>query len=68
MRRGAHHRRASRPAALSGNRARAALIQLLYGCTAERLQSFTADELAATHNIKPAKAQEMLAAARERRA
>ena len=53
---------------VSRKRARAALSMLLAGCTNERLAGFTAAGLAASYNVSPAKAEEMLAAARKARA
>lgn len=52
---------------LSRKSATAALTQLLYYCTDERLQSFTAASLAATHNVDQATAGQMLEAARRAR-
>lgn len=52
---------------LSSKRAASAVAMLLSGCTAERLASFTGASLAAAYNVPPAKAEEMLAAAKEAR-
>jgi hypothetical protein len=57
-----------RPPHVTRKRATAHLAMLLSACTDERLRSFTAADLAKTHNVTPAKAEEMLADARERRA
>jgi hypothetical protein len=57
-----------RTSQLSSKRAAAALAQLLSGCTSERLASFTAAGLAATHNVPLSRAEAMLAAARQGRA
>jgi hypothetical protein len=48
-------------------KARRALATLLRDCRAEMLPRFTAQGLAATHNVTPAVAAEMLAAARRER-
>lgn len=53
---------------MSGKQAEAALAQLLYFCTPERLASFTAAHLAATHKVSVAQAEKMLADARRMRA
>ena len=52
---------------LSRPKAERALVALLYGCTDERLQGFTAAGLAASYNVAIAKAEAMLADARRRR-
>jgi hypothetical protein len=52
---------------ISGKKAHAALTMLLTGCTEERLREFTADSLAASYNVPHAKAEEMLARARQGR-
>jgi hypothetical protein len=53
---------------ITQKRARAALSQLLYGCTAERLAGFTAAGLAGSYNVPLATAEQMLSAARKVRA
>lgn len=53
--------------ALSKPKATMALAQLLYGCTPERLASFTAQGLSAAYNVPPATAERMLGEARGRR-
>lgn len=52
----------------SGASAKARLAVLLACCTPERLASFSADSLAATHRVKFADVTQMLAQARDRRA
>jgi hypothetical protein len=52
---------------LSRKSAAACLAQLLYFCTEERLRGFTAEGLAASYNVPPAKAEEMLSRARQGR-
>lgn len=52
---------------ISSKRAAASLAMLLAGCTAERLAGFTAAALSAAYNAPPAKAEEMLARARQGR-
>jgi hypothetical protein len=54
-------------ARLSAKRATAALTNLLYGCTAERLAGFTAAGLAKSWNVSVATAERMLVAARSER-
>lgn len=54
-------------AKMSQRRATAALTNLLYFCTVERLAGFTAAGLSASYNVPPAKCAEMLAAARKGR-
>jgi hypothetical protein len=49
---------------ISGKRATSALTQLLYGCTDERLQGFTAASLAGSYNVPLATAERMLDGAR----
>jgi hypothetical protein len=56
-----------RTSQLSSKRAAAVLAQLLSGCTSERLASFTAAGLAGSYNVPVAKAEVMLAAARQGR-
>lgn len=51
----------------SGASARSRLAMLLAGATDQRLASFTADSLAATHRVPFATAAIMLSEARERR-
>ena len=53
--------------ALSKPKATAALTQLLYGCTLDKLASFTAEGLAASYNVPLATAERMLREARGRR-
>lgn len=48
--------------------AETALVQLLYGCTTERLASFTADSLAASYGVKRDRVEQLLVEARLRRA
>jgi hypothetical protein len=52
---------------LSSKRATGALVNLLTGCTAERLAGFTAASLAASYNVTPEKAAELLNRARQGR-
>lgn len=52
---------------IDGREARAQLSMLLAGATDERLRGFTAAGLAATHRVKRAVVEEMLAEARRRR-
>jgi hypothetical protein len=56
-----------RTSQLSGNKAKAALAQLLAGCTKERLAGFTAASLSASYNVPHDKAEELLARARQGR-
>lgn len=51
-------------ASLSRPKAELALTGLLYGCTDERLQGFTAEGLAASYNVALPRAQALLDAAR----
>ena len=53
---------------ITQKRAAAALTQLLYGCTDERLAGFTAQGLAGSYNVPLATAEQMLTAARRTRA
>lgn len=52
---------------LSRPRATAALTNLLYGCTAERLAGFTAAGLSNSYNVPVARAERMLGDARRGR-
>jgi hypothetical protein len=52
---------------ISGKKARASLSMLLSGCTRERLAEFTPEKLSAMWNVPLARAQAMLAEAKERR-
>jgi hypothetical protein len=49
---------------ISAKRAAAALQQLLYGCTDERLAGFTAAGLAGSYNVPVETAERMLSGAR----
>jgi len=55
------------PSQISAKGARAQLVQLLHGCTKERLASFTAAGLARSWNVPEATAAELLAKARQGR-
>jgi hypothetical protein len=55
------------PSRISGKCAKMALTSLLYGCTLERLASFTAQGLAASYRVPIAEAERMLSRAREGR-
>jgi hypothetical protein len=57
----------ARPSRISGKCAKQALVSLLYGCTPERLASFTAQGLAASYRVPIAEAERMLAKARQGR-
>jgi hypothetical protein len=52
------------PSRITGKQAEAALVQLLYGCTPERLASMTAESLAGSYRVPLATAEKKLAAAR----
>ena len=52
---------------VSQRSAKAALVQLLTGCTLERLREFTVEGLAATYRVPAAQIRPMLDQARERR-
>ena len=53
--------------ALSKPKATMMLTQLLYGCTPERLASFTAEGLSGSYNVPLATVERMLGEARGRR-
>lgn len=55
------------PSRISKKSASFALANLLCGCTAERLGSFTASGLAAMYNVPAATVEKMLGDARRRR-
>lgn len=52
---------------LSRKKAESALTMLLVGCTAERLQGFTATGLAASYNVPVERVEALLGDARRRR-
>jgi hypothetical protein len=60
-------RAAGRTAQITQAKAATALTCLLYGCTKERLAGFTAQGLSGSYNVPVAKAEEMLARARQGR-
>jgi hypothetical protein len=53
-----------RSSKISAKRARLALTQLLFGCTAERLASFTPASLSQSYNVPREEAERMLDRAR----
>lgn len=55
------------PRQTDGNAPVLALTGLLYGCTDERLASFTASGLASAYNVPLARVEAMLASARQGR-
>lgn len=59
--------RRSYPSRISKKASNAQLVQLLYGCTDERLAGFTAAGLAGSYNVPVATAESMLCDARRGR-
>lgn len=60
-------RRTYGPTPMTGPKAERALSALLRDCRPEMLATFTAEGLAGSYRVAPAKCAEMLAAARRRR-